>query len=226
MRIPSLGLVTGDIIALMAGDVTPGKVHELLPEEMVHNNSLSQSIHNSNRRRGSEGSVNYKCSLLNVETENLKSKEEKLLEREILLRLEGRERGRCSIGQSWSMREKSPSLSNDDPHSLVHANLNLSSSSTLNPIQSIQSIRSDRNRNNYGKILEKGTKIHLRVRYPDKDKNTARNKDNRVSRNSLREINSNNSSACDVNGSGKTAKEPGTYESTYKSKLNTSGKVR
>ena len=42
MRIPSLGLVKGDIIALMAGDITPGKVHELLPEENLRKNTLLQ----------------------------------------------------------------------------------------------------------------------------------------------------------------------------------------
>ena len=46
MRVPSLGLVEGDIVALMAGDVTPGRVFELLPEESVLKNVLENALGN------------------------------------------------------------------------------------------------------------------------------------------------------------------------------------
>ena len=48
LRMPSLGLVEGDVIALMAGDITPGKVIELLP-------SIDSS---SSRVSGTRSSVN------------------------------------------------------------------------------------------------------------------------------------------------------------------------
>jgi hypothetical protein len=39
LRMPSLGLVEGDIIALMAGDITPGKVIEVLSSDSPNNNN-------------------------------------------------------------------------------------------------------------------------------------------------------------------------------------------
>ena len=48
LRMPSLGLVEGDVIALMAGDITPGKVIELLP-------STDSS---SSRASGTRSSIN------------------------------------------------------------------------------------------------------------------------------------------------------------------------
>ena len=54
MRIPSLGLVEGDIIALMAGDITPGKVFELLPEDLICKNNGEDSTGTLGGNGGSE----------------------------------------------------------------------------------------------------------------------------------------------------------------------------
>ena len=199
MRIPSLGLVEGDIIALMAGDITPGKAIELLPEEVYRKNRLENII---------------------------KSKEELYKERELQL---GLERG-VEPGPSWSIRQSADSSSENfirtingntsktrihgNKHSVSSNDINYDNMHTLNPIFTS---RSNRHRNS--KMLEKGTKIHLRVRYPDK--NNEREKGNN------RIINDITSVFSKENRSGKgNRKESRTYESTYRSKPYMNTKVR
>lgn len=114
-------LSVGDIISLMAGDITPGKVYELLPEELVYPDENARIIEERNNR-------------------------------EILMRLEyedgeGKEGGKgkgVGRGLSWSNRDNNGSFGIKQ---------------TINPILHFPN-KIRRNE----KIMEKGTKIHLRVR--------------------------------------------------------------
>lgn len=165
MRIPSLGLVKGDIIALMAGDITPGKVHELLPEENLRKNNLLQDItpysiediekviikkiddssdinNNDKSIKNDINDIDSDCEEENVyQTTNKTSKDNKISEG-------------YDQEPSWSIREDSAS---------TKKNL---ASNVKNPLLSYAS----KSNNNFKieKMLEKGTKIHLRSRFPDK----------------------------------------------------------
>jgi hypothetical protein len=166
MRIPSLGLVEGDIIALMAGDITPGKVFELLPEEALTKNQSQELV-----RRATEYS-----------------------EREALVELNGEKN---TGGASWSRRG---TIAED-----------MRVNQTNNPILLA---RSKIKRTE--KVLEKGSKIHLRVRYADRG-------------NGDRHIGSNDTSLSVLtkdDRTGKTVrKETSTYES-YGLKPSMTGRVR
>jgi hypothetical protein len=61
-RLPTLLLVEGDIIALSAGDLTPGKVYELIPTEHQNNHSNGSS-HHRGWQRGKAIENGYKIPL-------------------------------------------------------------------------------------------------------------------------------------------------------------------
>lgn len=205
MRIPSLGLVEGDIIALMAGDITPGRAFELLPEEIYRKNQLD-----------------------NI----LKSKEELYKETEIMIGLEGEGGGLggrgIEQGPSWSIRQSPKSScedfthtnnaeNNKNNHNNSNMNMNSSSYNIMHNINPILTARNNRHRNS--KLLEKGTKIHLRVRYPDKH-----NERERVNNAIINDV---TSVLSKENRMGKgNRKDSRTYESTYRSKPNVTTKVR
>lgn len=170
MRIPSLGLVKGDIIALMAGDITPGKVHELLPEENLRKNTLLQDptysvedIEKEIRKNIAENDRND-----NNETNNdKKSFEIDAYEEENIYRINNNSTKNNKINDgeedkepSWSRREDSNSSKRN------------STSNVKNPILSYAS--KSNNIFRIEKVLEKGTKIHLRSRFPDKMLNRPR----------------------------------------------------
>ena len=184
MRIPSLGLVEGDIVALMAGDVTPGRVFELLPEESVLKNVLHNVLNNvpddsdllrrsdenediliSNisRERGNDAlyyfdddvtSCGSKSRPASLEVTNAKSAEKSVHENceTIAVKMtEKNEKNSKVRGQDrfwWRNQESEVDLGPTDSIPIV-----------LNPILGA---RNGINRN--GKILEKGTTIHLRTR--------------------------------------------------------------
>jgi hypothetical protein len=164
MRIPSLGLVKGDIIALMAGDITPGKVHELLPEENLRKNTLLQdptysveNIEKEIRKNIDENDRNDK----NETNNDKKSFEIDAYEEENIYQINNNSTKNNKINDgeedkepSWSRREDSTSSRRN------------STSNVKNPILSYASKSNSIFR--IEKVLEKGTKIHLRSRFPDK----------------------------------------------------------
>jgi hypothetical protein len=116
----------------MAGDITPGKVYELLPEEKVF--------------PGDENTVN------NEKRNNR--------EREILMRLEYEEGEGKEGGKGDSIIDGFFSKRREDSWSIRDSNITIDGmKQTINPILHFQN-KIYRNE----KILEKGTKIHLRVR--------------------------------------------------------------
>ena len=327
-RIPSLGIVEGDIIALMAGDATPGRAYELLPEENNGNGNGNGTHGNGNFRDGNNGSIgnngnrnngnigngnngngngnngsgngtmmnNHNSNSLdncdiNINNNNnnnnnhhshltthsnshndiynknnnfnINSNSNQNCNRSNnynLFRGRGRygndnnndktnninnydnydnsrlnnenilEQNDRTTDASWSQRQSSKPL-NIDPKSVENENENnFNSNSTINPIFMA---RNNLYRNS--KMLEKGTKIHLRLRYPDK--NLERERDHETDRDRDRDRDRERNkrlSTSDItsvlsreNRIGKTGKKDSrTYESTYRSKPNITGKVR
>ena len=165
MRIPSLGLVKGDIIALMAGDITPGKVHELLPEENLRKNNLLQdltpySIEDIEKviikkfDDSSDINNNDKSIKNNINDIDSDGEEENFYQKNNKTSKDNKINEGDDQEPSWSIREDSASTKTN------------SASNVKNPILSYAS----KSNNNFKieKMLEKGTKIHLRSRFPDK----------------------------------------------------------
>jgi hypothetical protein len=170
MRIPSLGLVEGDIIALMGGDITPGKVFELLPEETVKRNyltALGDEDGDGEEKEKEEGKIGDKDGERGRERERER-------ERELYKQMSAdsknqninnnnnNSKNHVSKGghyyDSWSLRQDADI--SDAPQAL---GTGTGTFPVLNPILTHKGpiIRN-------GKILEKGTKIHLRARFPDR----------------------------------------------------------
>ena len=165
MRIPSLGLVKGDIIALMAGDITPGKVHELLPEENLRKNNLLQDITPYSiediekiiiKKIDDSSDINNNDKSIKNNIKNIDSdcEEENFYQKNNKTSKDNKINEGDDQEPSWSIREDSAS---------TKTNL---ASNVKNPILSYAS----KSNNNFKieKMLEKGTKIHLRSRFPDK----------------------------------------------------------
>ena len=164
MRIPSLGLVKGDIIALMAGDITPGKVHELLPEENLRKNTLLQDasysvedIEKEIRKNIDENDMNDS----NETNNDKKSFEIDAYEEENIYQINNNSTKNNKINDGEE--DKEPSWSRRDDSTSNKRNL---TSNVKNPILSYAS--KSNNIFRIEKVLEKGTKIHLRSRFPDK----------------------------------------------------------
>ena len=223
MRIPSLGLVEGDIIALMGGDVTPGKVFELLPEETVKKNHLAALGDGDGDGDEKEGEGEKMG-----ETEGERGRErEREKERE---RERERELYRQMLVEDKNQNNSNINFNNNNNSNNYSNNNNKTNNSKINNNKDSWSLRQDvesgdinlplgnppvhnpifthkNSINRNGKILEKGTKIHLRARFPDK---------------SLieRSQSKNSGSGSDNNFLMARRKKSSTYE-TYNSKLGT-----
>lgn len=204
MRIPSLGLVEGDIIALMGGDVTPGKVFELLPEETVKKNYLAALGDGDGDGDEKEGEGEGEKMGEKDGERGRERERERELHRQMLVEDKNQNNSNINFNNnnnskinnnkdSWSLRQD---VESED------INLPLGNPPVHNPIFTH---KNSINRN--GKILEKGTKIHLRARFPDK---------------SLieRSQSKNSGSGSDNNFLMARKKKSSTYE-TYNSKLGT-----
>jgi hypothetical protein len=175
MRIPSLGLVEGDIIALMGGDITPGKVFELLPEETVKRNyltALGDEDGDGEEKEKEGGKLGEKDGETGMEREKERERERER-ERDLFkqMSVEGKNQNinvnnnnnnnkTNHNNDSWSLRQDADLGGTSQA---LGTGTGTGTSPVLNPILTY---KGSINRN--GKILEKGTKIHLRARFPDK----------------------------------------------------------
>jgi hypothetical protein len=175
MRIPSLGLVEGDIIALMGGDITPGKVFELLPEETVKRNYLTALGDEDGDGEEKEKEGGKLCEKDGERGREREKERERERERDLFKQMseEGKNQNinvnnnnkinkTNHNNDSWSLRQDAD-IGGSSQALGTGTGTETETSPVLNPILTYKGSIS---RN--GKILEKGTKIHLRARFPDK----------------------------------------------------------